>query len=139
MTLGICTDCQFSHTAKVQVGILYYIITFMMHHISNAVMSEINSQRQPVGLGTSAEMPKKDSLVTQIRARLFGHLRTPESLQPPLPGIFLTEGGRKRERSGSSEEEEEGEVRSRMDAGGKKGKGEHAAVPCHNVRRCGQV
>ena len=66
----------------------------------------------------------------------------PELSQPALPGTILAEGGRKRggDRS-SSEDEEEGEVRSRMDVGGgKKGKGEHAdAVPCHNVRRCGQV
>ena len=62
-----------------------------------------------------------------------------ELSQPSLLGTILADGGRKRERS-SSEDEEEGEVRSRMDVGGggKKGKGEHA-VPCHNVRRCGQV
>ena len=61
-----------------------------------------------------------------------------ELSQPSLLGTILADGGRKRERS-SSEDEEEGEVKSRMDiGGGKKGKGEHA-VPCHNVRRCGQV
>ena len=91
-------------------------------------------------LGTSAEMPKKDSWPRNLVQAFLGISELPESSQPSLPGIFLAEGGRKRDRSASSEEEEEGEVRSRMDVGGgKKGKGEHAAVPCHNVRRCGQV